>query len=85
MKIRERWPKPEVICIAVGIIMLDIVVYLLLELLLLDHGVLYGQNRSSFPLENVFSQEELILYATNLWYLLNALLVCTIFYRFWRS
>ena len=71
IKIEGVGYKLDMICIVVGIVMLDALIYILLELLLDGYSNYYGQGGGYFQNEDIIVKESLVLWAIYVWHTIN--------------
>ena len=81
MKIKGGGHKLDTICIVLGLMMMDAVVYLLLELLLVDYGNYHGQSSGSILMEEPTIYERFVYFGRYLWFAINMFAILLITYR----
>ncbi|MEX0288544.1 MAG: hypothetical protein AB3N14_05495 [Flavobacteriaceae bacterium] len=71
IRIRRGGHKLDSICIVLGLMMMDAVVYLLLELLLVDYDTYHGQSGGSSLAANPTFYERFVYFGRYLWFGVN--------------
>ena len=81
IKIKGGGQKLDTICIVLGLMMMDAVVYLLLELLLVDYDTHHGTGGGSFLAEPPTFYDRFVYFGRYLWFGVNLLAVLLIALR----
>jgi len=81
LKLKAGEYRFETICLAAGVMLLDVVVYLLLELLLADYSISYNPGGGSIFSDHISGPYRLVYLAIYFWHIVNlGILSFLIFY-----